>query len=1052
MAFVRLLETYNREINANRGSSTHTELELRFTVRSLDEYKRLLLGVLADAEISSVAYSVAIIKRNKTMASGMPYTQPRGNDANKTNAKVPMHPQEPDKIATREYNDISGKMVKSEVLTYSTKKRLALENVTNEFVEYRLAISAEAPSTEFDYKLFTVLRLKLRLSVILTDMPDWRFDFTLVDELTSLTPDFTKRRDTLFAPGLSGENFISNAPFEAAKHYEFEVEYTGTSSLVVPDVYQIIDYVRAAGGFGNSQGARYQEVIYEIAKLMYPPGKAANFRAKQGRKALGPSVVGLTREVYFREVLPRIVGMRVTIKLNGEGMIGKIVGSTVEAVSGILIEAKSASPAPNPIVYDSEFISGKQHVFDVYVYDKQNLLDIADLGVRDGYISKVAEILGPDIAVAKVHTILTENYAQELTDLWEKRGPGELPADGLIFDNRLKWKPEAEMTVDFLTMRADDAFPNKYILFAGMNKTQSREYNIRPLPGYNKIFRGRSFHDYFPIQFAPGDKSDAYMFDGSDVKENLHNRICEYSYDPSKKSETSSLPGTSLWKFHRIRTDRDVEVARGSYFGNNIAVAIATWNSIHDPLTFDMLRSSVADAPESSTGYFGTTDQKYASANKFSSYVKEQSIAPFKRMSWVIDLACGRGADIGRWSRLGIKTALCVDNDAEALKELMSRHLGNQRKMHHYKLGVAVLKANLNDPHEAQVNAFRAGAPAMPPGVPLIVCNMAIHYMCQSDASIWNFVMLVDRLLEVGGHFIFTSYNGARIFDLLGDKEQVDFMEGTNVKYSIKRDYKPTGGFKNFGQEIKPLLGCAGGMYVSEYLVNIAYLVRMFARRGFKLVAQVRFDSMLSTYSIDNIENYDKLDDADHEHLGLYDYIVLQKEKAIASEPIEMKPEEIVNIVSLPGKDAGVPVRNNEISAAALIIPGPAIEQLPTKDIRASINVKNAPDISAGRVSVIILPNRKFPGPPKIKKDGTVAKKIPQHEITPGDRLEINNEFEVVVEEVAIVSTYVHLPDKFSIASLSTTAKTREEWVLQFQEQNAALVGFELMGLRVRKL
>jgi hypothetical protein len=1010
----------------------------------------------------------------------MSHTQSRGNDTVGKSMAPTGAVSEPDKIATREYTDTMGKMVKSEVLTYSTKKRLELVPVTNEFVEYRLAVSAEAPSAEFDYKLFTVLRLKLRLSVVVAALPNWTFDFTLVDELTSLTPDFTKRRDALFKPGLSGENFISSAPFEAAKHYEFEVEYTGSAMLTVADVYEVIDYVRTAGGFGNSQGARYQETIYEIAKLMYPPGKAANFRAKSGRKALGPSVVGLTREVYFREILPKIVGMRVTIKLNGEGMIGKIVGSTVEAVSGSLIEAKSANPAPNPVVYDSEYLDGKQHVFDVYVYDKQNLLESADLGVRDGYIAKVVAILGPDIAVAKVHTILTENYAKELTDLWEKRDPKALPADGLIFDNRLKWKPVEELTVDFLTMRADEN-PNKYILFAGMNKTQSREYNIRPVVGYNKMFRGRTFHDYFPIQFAPGDKQDAYMFDGSGVvsegaetlhsKESktskstqsaspsgrvsdasssspsgvsadLHNRICEYSYDPK----------TGLWKFHRIRTDRDAEVARGSYFGNNISVAIATWNSIHDPLTFDMLRSAGGDAPEASTGYFGTTDQKYAPANKFSSYVKEQSIAPFKRLSRVIDLACGRGADIGRWARLGIKNALCVDNDADALKELMSRHQGNQRKMHHYKLTVATVKANLNDPYDALLDALRAGAPGAG-HVPLVVCNMAIHYMCESDASIWNFVMLIDHLLEVGGHFIFTSYNGARIFDLLGDKEQVDFTSDTAVKYSIKRDYKPTGGFKNFGQGIKPLLGCAGGMYVSEYLVNIAYLVRMFAKRGFKLVTQVRFDSLLSTYSIDNIENYDKLDDADYEHLALYDYIVLQKEKDIPKEPVEMKPEEIVNIISLPGKDAGIQVKNSELAtASALVLPGTAIEQLPSKDIKASLEIKNAPDVLAGRVSVIVLPNRKFPGPPKTKKDGSLAKKIPLREIIPGDRLEINNEFEVVVEEVAIVSTYTHLPDRFTIESLSATAKTREDWIKEFQEQNDALVGFELMGLRVRKL
>jgi hypothetical protein len=913
--------------------------------------------------------------------------------------------QEPDKIALRDYTEQNGKIIKSETLTFSLKKRISMERVTNEFAEYRLAVSKESPDEKFDISLFTILRIKLRISIIVTNFPNWRFDFTLVDEMTSLTPEFTKRRDALFKPGLCAENFVANAPFDAAKHCEFEIEYIGSESpLGVTNVYNIIDYVRTTGKFNTTQGARYQEVIYEIAKLMYPPGKAASFRGKLGRKALGPSVIGLTKETYMKDILPKIVGTRVTIKLNGEGVLGRILGDQMSAVGGTLSEAKTAGSTTSPVVYDSELLDGKQHVFDVYIFDGQNLLETADLSVREKYIPKVVSLLGDSIAAAKVHTTLTENYAQELTALWEKRDPN-LPADGLIFDNTYKWKPVEELTIDFLTMR-DPETRGRYFLFAGMNKSQERQYAIRPVLNYNKIFHGRSFHDYFPIQFAPGDKPNAYIFTSEPGAADLHNRICEYSYDAT----------SGAWKFMRIRDDRDMEVARGSYYGNNISVAIATWNSIHDPLTFNMLCSASGDITTSEDKYFGTTDQKYAMANRFSSFVKEQSIKPYGKLSWIIDLACGRGADIGRWARAGIKNALCVDNDAEALKELLTRHHGNQRKMHHYKLSVATAKVNLNDPHSALVDIFRASAPGMPPGVPLAVCNMAIHYMCSSDASIWNFVMLVDRMLEVGGHFIFTCYNGARIFDLLGDKPQVDFVESSVVKYSIKRDYKP-GVFKNYGQSIQPLLGCAGGIYRSEFLVNIAYIVRMFKLRGFKLVTQVRFDSLLPAYSIDNIANYDALDDADHDHIALYDYVVLQKEKSVGDEPVSKKPEEDISLIALPGKDAGTPVTREDIKAVE-----------------------------------VILPNRKFPGKPKTKKDGSIGKRIPMREIAPGDRIEVNGEFEVVVEEIARVSSYTLLPDKFSISELSSTATSRDSWIKEFEEREAEKPGFELLGLRVRKL
>ena len=62
MALAKLLELYIRELNAAKDSRVNTELELRFMIRSLDEYKRLLTGVINEAETSSVSYTVAAIK------------------------------------------------------------------------------------------------------------------------------------------------------------------------------------------------------------------------------------------------------------------------------------------------------------------------------------------------------------------------------------------------------------------------------------------------------------------------------------------------------------------------------------------------------------------------------------------------------------------------------------------------------------------------------------------------------------------------------------------------------------------------------------------------------------------------------------------------------------------------------------------------------------------------------------------------------------------------------------------------------------------------------
>lgn len=1033
MALVKLLELYKRELNAAKDSRVNTELELRFMIRSLDEYKRLLTGVINEAETSSVSYNVAAIKNKMAV----PMQHIPGQKI------MPAARNEPVQIATREYTSRGDKIIKAETLNFSTKKRLGIETVTNEFVPYRISVSTESPTSEFPYRSLSTLRIKLRLSIITIKYPDWRFDFTLVNEMKELTTDFPKFVDALFKPSLNVDNFVQNAPFAAATNTEFEIEYIGArgSQIMSQDIDDLIEYVRVIGGFKSNPGAAYQDAIYKIAKLIYAPGKAGNYRSKLGRKALGPSVIGLTKESYQKDLLPKISGARATIKLDGEGVIGAIIGTSVLAVGGSLYESKSTRTADGPIVYDCELYDGKQYVFDVYMFDGKNLIDTADLSVRETYIPKVVALLG-DIAIAKTHTLLTDRYSEQLRALWQSRDPA-LKVDGIIFDNVYKWKPVEHLTIDFLTMRniGESHSQNGYILFSGINRTQSRQYNIRPVAGYNKIFSGRAFHDYYPIQFVPGDKPDAYIFHAPAGTPDIHGRICEYSWH------------NGAWKFMRIREDRDTEVARGSYFGNNIAVAIATWNSIHDPLTFDMLCGSI-ELLESKTsiGYFGTTDQKYESANRFSSFVKEQSLADFSGLSWVIDLASGRGADIGRWSRLGIKNALCVDNDSEALKELLSRHVGNQRRLRHYKLRISTMQMDLNRPHDENARLMRAAAPGMPK-VPLVVCNMAIHYMCESDASIWNFVMLVDSILAVGGHFVFTCYNGARIYDYLTERDQFDLLNGTDVKYSIKRGYG-AGPFKNYGQKIEPLLGCAGGRYVSEYLVNIGYLIKMFKQRGFKLVKQVRFDSLLAKFSIDNIDVYDKLDDADHDNLGLYDYVILQKEKAVGQESEDKKSDDLTSVISLPGKEIGESTTKKDVESLMRAVNAPPLEVLPTKDIRASLKLHKfaADNISLGKVKVIVQPNRKFPGPPKLRKDGAPGKKPTMRELAIGDRIVINDEFEVVIEDIGIASAAEHIPDRFSIAELSATATTREEWLKEFSSAQPEHVGFELMAIKVRKL
>src|SRR6185437_3119630 len=76
-----------------------------------------------------------------------------------------------------------------------------------------------------------------------------------------------------------------------------------------------------------------------------------------------------------------------------------------------------------------------------------------------------------------------------------------------------------------------------------------------------------------------------------------------------------------------------------------------------------------------------------------------------------------------------------------------------------------------------------------------VVCNFALHYMCDSLANLRNLLYLNARLLKMGGSFVFTVMDGKRVFALLqglriGQQWQSgDDQDDAAPKYAIKKLY-----------------------------------------------------------------------------------------------------------------------------------------------------------------------------------------------------------------------------------------------------------------------
>jgi len=862
-----LLGVYNNSIDDN-AENINTELELRFKFNSYPEYIDIIKKVLQKSESSIITRTINFIDDSTSSFS---------------------------KIATREYNEriVNGVPLveKSSKFTYGTKKRKGQVIVNDEAVRYRVVVSDEQVINEFDVHSFTFIRMKTRLSLRLpksTGCEDWVIDFTLVKQFTDINK-IASNIKIMFLPGLTPNNFLENAPLSNVDSLELEAEYVGSSKEITSlEINKITEFIKSLCITNYNETEKYQEAIYEIAKLVYPEKKSIDFKKKLGLKSFGSSPNGLDKNTFLTVILPNITDYAAGEKAHGVNIIAHIKNKSWITLSGV-INTVILENEYKDIVYQAEMVDDIHYIHDVIV---MNGLNVTNLNIlkRTEFIPEIVKILPAGAAFYKKLTPLTEKYGNQLEKIY--KGEYKYHIDGIIFEHtnkdwfkssHYKWKPAEELTVDFLVMPP----PNEVIglaphitipghdllfLFCGINKNQyNKTHNIHRVTGYDKIFKGKKFIDYWPIQFAPVSDPTAYIYQHpKELSLDITGRICEFSY------------ANNAWKFIRIRTDRDVEIARGSYFGNNIVVAESTFRNIQDPLTFDMLQSSLMENEKfSSQPYFGKTDSRYYTTNAFSSFVKELILSKLeitKGNTWVVDLACGRGADLFRWPRLGIKYALCIDNDVDALTELVKRQRYAQKKIGHHKLVVHTYHADFNDDYKILSSAIKTKYPIPPEGSNLVVCNMAIHYMCETESSISNFVMLVDSIIAKNGLFTFTCYNGRKIFELLVDADKYESFDMDTLKYSITRSYNSKT-FENAGLKIHTLLGFTGGEHRMEYLVNIEYVIKLFKGRGYKLVNYCSFINHLEEYSIEDIKNYDKLSEADFRHLSLYDYVTLKKIK-----------------------------------------------------------------------------------------------------------------------------------------------------------------------------
>jgi archaellum component FlaF (FlaF/FlaG flagellin family) len=478
-----------------------------------------------------------------------------------------------------------------------------------------------------------------------------------------------------------------------------------------------------------------------------------------------------------------------------------------------------------------------------------------------------------------------------------------------------KWKPPSFNTIDFLiTTKKNDN--NKDIVTKlyedGTNPSsmlQIQQYKTLILRcGYNEKIDGyinpcndilndvspsidaNPRGDYKPVQFVPTEPYDLdagfcnILLKEIDTKLEMvtengeiitDNSIVEFSYD-------LSLSGRWKWKPLRMRYDKTADLMAGhKNFGNSYMVANSNWYSIHNPVTEEMLKSSV-DIPVLSQGiqtvYY---NREYDSSNNtmdkglrdfHNLYVKRKLIYNLSKPGdTLIDYSCGRGGDIPKWTDSKLSFVYGIDNSPDNINNKLdgvcSRYL-DYKKIYSVPYALFVLgdstlnirngEAMKNDKSKLINRAvFGNGTFNVEKIEPAIVrqigkaqngfdissCQFSLHYFFETKYTLHNFIRNLSECTKLNGLFIGTCFDGKTVFNELKNKQigdGVEIRENGIKLWEMVKLFSNTS-FENDDTSIGYKISVfqhSIHKYIDEYLVNFTYFIQLMNSYGFELLTK----------------------------------------------------------------------------------------------------------------------------------------------------------------------------------------------------------------------
>jgi hypothetical protein len=576
-------------------------------------------------------------------------------------------------------------------------------------------------------------------------------------------------------------------------------------------------------------------------------------RTGKGFKHMVSQAVALDRKTYndivsHREsylLTHKADGLRTLLMLMADGT-HRIVNGNTWQTQNIAIEQHKART-----ILDTEMIGECFLVFDALAIEGK---DLTDLPFRERWATVQKHLMSAETrekVKLKEYASLSANYATDISNFFAKRPPYE--TDGLIFTQTnqpyyrttsYKWKPAEHQTIDFLAVRCPPELApigeargkgQCFMLMNGMPTREVRELGVPLPPKYLNLVPALDLNaEYMPVPFTPSLVCAAdpkFMYSELD----LHLKIVELLYHPDPKAP--------YWEFIKERLDRKGEPG---YFGNNHRFAEQNFMLCVFPLTLN-------EASQSSQ-YFNRVDDRYKDIRNYNNMVKAIEIEQYSgNKGCIIDLASGKGQDLGKYRRGNVQKLIMIERDIDAIEEIVrrkysissdtkkgtafTRHSISVRDVlrSHVPRTLGVIAADLLEPEHVLPLLRGLASCFMKPRV--IFCHLALHYLVYDKEHAHKIGAFIGALLPQDAEFAFCSLDGKAVHDLLQEHE--GHWAYPNKDLWIKRLYNP-GVFQGFGHEVELQIPCSATPY-KEFLIDLVALDSVFKEYGLIRVSHSSF-------------------------------------------------------------------------------------------------------------------------------------------------------------------------------------------------------------------